>query len=1442
MSNLNTLTQEQFVALTAAQIKSIPPADFSALDINHCMWLTYAQTNALSAAQVAAMSPQQLGALPHPEGLFAGAAGLSVEDVAVINPKLWLAENLNNMQAAVVAAVPPAGIAALALNVRFLSAKTISAMTLQQIAAIPKADLLPPTAVSALTAPQIASLTVNWSIVSSAWFNALSGAAVAAIPATSIAQLSGAVLQGLQASTVSAMSPQQLNAIAQPTLLSIDATQARNAVLASTFDWGTATAAMINAMSPQAIAAIPVDSIKKIPPAVILALNATALASVTAAQVSALQIDWTTVSASVLNALSPTTIAAVSPDKIAQLSVATVQALAPSFVTAMTVDQFKAFTNVTALSSAAANAISAAQAAVISSTQINALQINWATVGASVLNALAPTTIAAVSPDKIAQLSVATVQALAPSFVTAMTVAQFKTFTNLTSLSGAAVNAISAAQAAVISSTQINALQIDWTKVSASVLSALSATTIAAISPDKFAKLSVAAAQALAPSFVTAMTVDQFKAFTNVTALSGAAANAISAAQAAVISSTQINALQIDWSKVGASVLNALAPTTIAAVSPDKIAQLSVATVQALAPSFVTAMTVNQFKTFINLTSLSGAAANAISAAQAAGISSTQINALQIDWSKASATLLNALSPTTIAAISSDKIAQLSVATVQGLTSAFVTAMTVDQFKTFTNVAALSSAAASAISAAQAAVIANNQIIDWTTVSASALNALSPTAIAAIAPDKIAGLSTAIVKALTPSFVTAMTVDQFKAFTNVTSLSSAAANAISAAQATAITGNLYWVNPDWVNALSPQALAAIPPKVTGGIGHTSMAGLIAATVANFTPDQLNNLSYIRFLTPAALGGLTAAQTAKIANGQWYQMGWGKIAYLSDAAMAAVTTSAIDYISYYDISVFNAARIPAMTPAQIGALYKIEKLSLDAVAVLSPDQIKAISQSAWGKVSSDWFNALSPTAVSGIGQDVLSSLSRSVVGGFSLQFVQSMNAEQLSTLNPVFLSNTVLGSLPLDKLSLIKNWDSVSASFLNSLSLEAFAAISADGINQMSLVALQGLDANRRRIAIKKADVTHAGYIAMASKDASINYDSALTQLQCMKSEIGAGGLSADQFTSFNQLLNGAKAANGEQTYVSSLMTSMLKEGVQMNMSADAFGASVNEWFLGSVNATTNSTGSINVADMELFRGSLQQAADGVSQGGLGDCGIIASLEEFAELYPERLSGLIGANGNGTYGVKLYNKGTPFFVTVDSTVQDVGASVSAGSWARLMEDALAKSAAESGVYWMWSSLNGNYSFTTQMAIGGGSNYQNWNSAASGYSAIVSALADGEHLVTYSSFKNSTTGPDGMTNLVGSHAFAVTGIDKSNGNFIFRNPWDDYYTFEISAETIDTTPGSGYFSVTKLSKEYDPQLLAQAMASFDAPSAVNTAANQLVATQSIAQPTLTTPLAA
>ena len=78
----------------------------------------------------------------------------------------------------------------------------------------------------------------------------------------------------------------------------------------------------------------------------------------------------------------------------------------------------------------------------------------------------------------------------------------------------------------------------------------------------------------------------------------------------------------------------------------------------------------------------------------------------------------------------------------------------------------------------------------------------------------------------------------------------------------------------------------------------------------------------------------------------------------------------------------------------------------------------------------------------------------------------------------------------------------------------------------------------------------------------------------------------------------------------------------------------------------------------------------VNQGGIGDCVLLSWLADLAHTNSSVIHNMISDNGNGTYGIKLYQLGIPLYITVNSILSNIS-STGQYVWAALIEKAMAQ---------------------------------------------------------------------------------------------------------------------------------------------------------------------------
>src|SRR5450830_469760 len=1088
------------------------------------------------------------------------------------------------------------------------------------------------------------------------------------------------------------------------------------------------------------------------------------------------------------DSISQTDFQALTAAQIQQISTSALAGLDQNHYQWLTASQIAAMLPQQIAALAHPDLLSPAAVAGLTATQMPSISISLSWMNAAWINALSPSAFAAIALTGISQISSAATPGISAASVVAMTQQQIATLNYPQNLSTSAVAVLTPTQVAAINGSDWNNLSSSW-----------------------FNALSPAAAAALTPTQVTAVTVSQ-------------------------------------WGGMSAAMLNALSPAAFAAIPLAGINEFSGTTTAALSANAIAAMTLQQIAGLQHADMLSPAAVGSLTAVQAAAISTS--------WYWMSSAWVDALSASAVAGIPLAGIGKMTAQTTGGLSAAIVAAMTTQQIAAL-RVDLLSPAAAAALSPTQVAAVTVSQ---WGGMSMATLNALSPAAFAAIPLAGISEFSSTTTAALSANNITAMTPQQIAGLQHADLLSPAAVGSLTAAQTAAIAISWSWMSPVWVDALSASAVAGITPANISNLTAQTIAGLSAAIVAAMTPEQIAGLQHADLLSPAAVGSLTAAQAAAITT-SWYWMSPAWVDALSASAVAGISLANISNLTTQTTAGLSAAIVAAMTPQQIAALTHPSALSLAAVSGLTAAQLPVLAIQ-WSKVNAAWLDALSPSAFAAIPPTDISALSSSTIQGFTAANIAAMTPQQIAAMPYADqLSNAVVSSLSAAQVALINsNWGSMSADWLNSLSLTAFAAIPAAGINQFTLAANEGLDSAHLALAMPNMNATELSYLTPVQMGASGNnpmtYDTVLGTLQQFDSGIGSNGLTSSQLSSFTNLVAAVEGVDGSKSYVGSLMNSMLNSGIGVGTSAAQFTSTLDQWFLGTDNPAINSGASYtSVAGQSLFS-NVPNAYLNNQQGQIGDCWLLSGLNEMAAIAPSRLGALIGNNGNGTYAVQFEDgsSNNPVFVTVNSQVASYSASGPV-SWESLVETAYVEAASEGSltgngqpvVANAYTSIGGGYCPVDLQTLTGNA-CQVFNSnrvsladwTGSIYNTVSSALESGSALVEYASQQKSF-GSDGKQQLVIGHAFAVIGIDPTNGDYIFSNPWgasspNASYdgTFDISATQLYQTLGSGGLTVSSLAPtgssgataasnsnvSAQTDSLVQAMATFNVPAAAVT----------------------
>jgi hypothetical protein len=370
----------------------------------------------------------------------------------------------------------------------------------------------------------------------------------------------------------------------------------------------------------------------------------------------------------------------------------------------------------------------------------------------------------------------------------------------------------------------------------------------------------------------------------------------------------------------------------------------------------------------------------------------------------------------------------------------------------------------------------------------------------------------------------------------------------------------------------------------------------------------------------------------------------------------------------------------------------------------------------------------------------------------------------------------------------------------------------------------------------------------------------LSDLKAIAANLDNGMSASSYLVSVTNALVDGNAANATWTGGAASATKLGE--LTVGSSATQLSELVGKWFLGtdlpsSSLVVDGKSGSVSysASTSPLFAPSGPSMRD-VNQGYLGDCYFLSSLAEVAKQDPGIISSMFTANGNDTYGVRLYVDGVATYVSVNNSLADGGYTNSGHDiWASLAEKAFAQLQA-GGVFTgdgtaynygnSWSSIgNGSEAWYGLEAITGASaiteyyaHGKSWamcvydsslhitssssgSSTASILATLISDLSKGDDLILGSSTeaKDST----GKTTLESDHAMSIYGYDRATGMLEIRNPWGAMKgqtwdtTFEVGLSTL-LADGD---SITVDNVGNSVSKLVQAMAGFSSPDAAATA---------------------
>jgi len=704
---------------------------------------------------------------------------------------------------------------------------------------------------------------------------------------------------------------------------------------------------------------------------------------------------------------------------------------------------------------------------------------------------------------------------------------------------------------------------------------------------------------------------------------------------------------------------------------------------------------------------------------------------------------------------------------------------------------------------------------------------LTPTEIYYIAPVVFAALDPAVVAEFSDTQLTALRLCQ--------------ASVMSVAQAA---------------SLSPNGVASLTVPVLKHLSVPALralTGITAAQARSLPPAVLGELSATQFASAVAsnlslFGGgrfvdVTAEQTATLTVGEANSLTAGKI--------KALTAQAIGGMSANTLGGLRAALVQALTGDQLNGMGAASLSSLNfayltsaQIASLNATTLSGLSASAFAALVGGNVASLSTQALAGVSVADLTALTPAQEASFTADQLNSMGAAALSSLDPAYLTSAQIASL--------------NAATISGLSANAFAALVGGNVSSLSTQALAGVSVAdltaltptqaasftaTQIAAMNAAQMVAIGIdpisadLAAHETNGALSYSGALAVLQ----DAATGGMTQSKFSTLTtiannlvsgaiqssnyvaQMFSNAVLGNSANAWWTGGTSSRVALGDLTTMSSQTQANElVGKWFLGTDLPNPSSPG-LPLAYLPdtspLYGASGAPQLTDVSQGGTGDCYFLASIAEIALQDPTAIENAIQSNGNGTYSVDFQVNGQPDFVTVNNAVPTLtGAWQDSNgqtifydngygtAWSALLEKAFVQLNEQQGVShgmdgvaansysdiaggWDWplTYLTGQQTtpyFTGSTGVGGVGDH-------STLSALQADLAHHGEVI----MATGTVVPQG-SNLVGSHMFAVTGVDAAAGTVTLFNPWGKNTSMVTSfTTTIATLDAAGVvFSAT------------------------------------------------
>ena len=291
---------------------------------------------------------------------------------------------------------------------------------------------------------------------------------------------------------------------------------------------------------------------------------------------------------------------------------------------------------------------------------------------------------------------------------------------------------------------------------------------------------------------------------------------------------------------------------------------------------------------------------------------------------------------------------------------------------------------------------------------------------------------------------------------------------ISAAQLNGITLEAF-------SGLQSNIITAISEAAWRGLDKAHTQKLNAANIRLLSASKIGALQYLGYALTASVGAiLTANQVASIQSGCWAQVSdTSFLNALPLSVMQSIAPSAFASMSTAVIAGMDGLHLGALTDAQ-ALVFPLSALNDASVAFYrNPNTLNfndfVNNQTVnWAKAPASFIKLLTLEQLKLLHPSQMAQLSLAAIAGLTRSQTQALTLEQIQALSTAQLSAAAYISRRIDVASQIFGvftvtrmstafWSRVDSSFLNALSLSAFAAITSAQMAAISSDVFAGLD-------------------------------------------------------------------------------------------------------------------------------------------------------------------------------------------------------------------------------------------------------------------------------------------------------------------------------------------------------------------------------------------------